>query len=326
MGVRAPGFGVLLALCVSASAEAQTVVEPETVGLSSQKLALVRDALKLHIDNGQIPGGIVLVERNGKVVLLDAQGKTPSGQPLTTDTVFGIASLTKPVTAVAVLMFVDDGKIDLDDPVSKYIPEFGAARRVRMLEARLAAAAVLAVARSSCRSPRKVGPPEYEIVPAEKPITVRMLLDSHLGHSDFRRAERRLPSQTKPGETLADVIPRMASALLEFQPGSRWAYSNGAGYEVLGRIVEVASGQPFNVLSEAAPARSARHERHRLRRAQRRHRPGHAFLPYGANPRRRERHVLQRRRGAVVHRQRLRALCADADSRRHGQWPRVPEA
>lgn len=78
MNIRAPGFGALLAVCASVSA-AQTTVEPETVGLSSQKLALVRDALKLHIDNGQIPGGIVLVQRNGKVVLLDAQGKRPSG-------------------------------------------------------------------------------------------------------------------------------------------------------------------------------------------------------------------------------------------------------
>ena len=163
----------MLALCTSGGAEAQTVVEPETVGLSSQKLALVRDALKLHIDNGQIPGGIVLVERNGKVAMFEAQGKSLSGELLTTDTVFGIASLTKPVTAVAVLMLVDEGKINLDDPVSKFIPEFGAARQVRMLKPGSPPPPfsplpfIVPVA-------QEAGPPEYEIVSAQKPITVRI--------------------------------------------------------------------------------------------------------------------------------------------------------
>ena len=222
----------------------QTVVEPETVGLSSQKLALVRDALKLHIDNGQIPGGIVLVERNGKVAMFEAQGKSLSGEPLTTDTVFGIASLTKPVTAVAVLMLVDEGKINLDDPVSKFIPEFGAARQVRMLKPGSPPPPfsplpfIVPVA-------QEAGPPEYEIVSAQKPITVRMLLNHTSGIQVFGVPNEGI-SQPKPGEKLADVIPKMASALLEFQPGSRWAYSNGPGFEVLGRVVEVASGQPFN--------------------------------------------------------------------------------
>ena len=245
MGVRESRLGVLLALCISASVDAQTVVEPETVGLSSQKLALVRDALKLHIDNGQIPGGIVLIQRNGKVALLDAQGKKPSGQPLTADTVFGLASLSKPVTAVAVLMLVDDGKIGLDDPVSKFIPEFGAARRVRVLKPG-SPPPPFSPLPGVLPAASEGGPPEYEVVSAQQLVTVRMLLNHTSGIQIFGVPNDGLP-QAKPGETLADVVPRMASALLEYQPGSRWAYSNAAGYEVLSRIVEVASGQPYNV-------------------------------------------------------------------------------
>lgn len=157
---------------------------------------------------------------------------------------FGIASLTKPVTAVAVLMLVDDGKIGLDDPVSKYIPEFGASRRVRVLKPG-SPPPPFSPLPGVLPATSEGGTPEYEIVPAEKPITVRMLLTHTSGIQIFGVPNEGLPPQTKPGETLADVIPRLALALLEFQPGSRWAYSNGAGYEVLGRIVEVASGQSF---------------------------------------------------------------------------------
>lgn len=247
MNIRQLGLGALCALAFAASAQAQApLTKPEEVGLSSKTLSMIHDALKLHIDNGQIPGAIVLVARNGKVVHFEAQGASGlgSGQPMRTDTIFGIASLSKPVTAVAVMMLVEQGKIGLDDPVSKFIPEFGVPRRVRVLKPGSPPPAFTPLPGVQ---PAKAewGEAQYEIVPAQHPVTVRTLL-THTSGIQIFGIENDWPKPT-PGDNLAQRIPKYASLALEYEPGSRWAYSNGPGIDVLGRVVEVASGQPFNV-------------------------------------------------------------------------------
>ncbi len=219
------------------------ITPPASVGLSPAKIALLHDALKLHIDAGQISGGVVLVARDGKVVHFEAQGLA-NGQPLRTDTLFGIASLTKPVTAVAVMMLVEEGKIGLDDPVSKYIPEFGAPRQVRVLKPGSPPAPFTPLPGVQ-PAKAEYGAPQYEMVLAERPMTVRMLLTHTSGIQIFGIDNPGFPAPT-PGDNLAQRIPKLATAPLEYQPGSRWAYSNGPGIEVLGRIVEVASGMPFD--------------------------------------------------------------------------------
>ncbi len=233
-------------LGLSVPAIAQTVLTtPEDVGLSSPKLALIHDALKIQVDSGQIPGGIVLVARDGKVVYLEAQGLAgpASKQPMRTDLIYGTASLTKPVAAVAAMMLVDEGKLNLDDPVSKYIPEFGGPRQVRVLKPGSPPAPFTPMPGPVAPS-KEWGEPQYVLVPAERPITVRMLLTHTSGiqifgvdNPDFPRPER--------GDTLATRVPKLAKAALEFQPGSRWAYSNGHGIDVVARVVEVASGMSF---------------------------------------------------------------------------------
>ncbi len=243
--------GILVAataafLVPSAPALAQpALTRPEEVGLSSGKLALIHDALKVQVDSGQIPGGIVLVARDGKVVYLEAQGITDpvSKRPMQADLIYGTASLTKPVAAVAAMMLVDEGKLNLDDPVSKYIPEFGGPRQVRVLKPGSPPAAFTPMPGPVPPS-KEWGEAQYEFVPAERPITVRMLLTHTSGiqifgvdNPDFPRAE--------PGDNLATRIPKLAKAALEYQPGSRWAYSNGPGIDVVGRVVEVASGMNF---------------------------------------------------------------------------------
>lgn len=236
-------MGWVLALSISAAGHAQTLTKPEEVGMSGKQLALLHDALKLHIDAGQIPGGIVLVARDGKVVHFEAQGTSAAGTPLQTDSVFGIASLSKPVTAVAVLMLVESGKIQLDDPVSKYLPEFGKGQQVRVLKPGSPPPAFSPLP-GVLPTQSEFGAAQYELVAAERPITIRMLL-THTSGIQIFGVPNDFP-QPKPGEKLADIVPRLALQPLEFQPGSRWAYSNGAGFEILGRVVEVVSGQPFN--------------------------------------------------------------------------------
>jgi CubicO group peptidase (beta-lactamase class C family) len=229
-------------MAVSLPALSQTsLARPEEVGLSSAKLALIRDALKTQVDAGQIPGAIVLVARDGKIVHFEAQGVTdPVGkQPLQTGHVFGAADLTKAVVAAAAMMLVDDGKLDLDAPVSRYIPEFGASRQVRVLRPGSPPAPFSAVPGPVAPS-KEWGEPQYDRVPAARPITLRMLL-THTSGIQIYGVDGAFPRR-EPTDTLASFVPKLANTALEFQPGSRWAYSNSVAYEIVARVVEVASG------------------------------------------------------------------------------------
>jgi CubicO group peptidase (beta-lactamase class C family) len=219
-----------------------TLAKPEDVGLSSAKLALIHDALKLQIDAGQIPGAIVLVARDGKVVHFEAQGVAHPGSAvqLQTGQILGAGSLTKAVVAVAAMMLVEEGKIDLDTPVSRYIPEFGAPRQVRVLKPGSPPLPFHAVFGPPGSPQEGAGEPQFTLEPAAKPITMRMLL-THTSGVHIYGVDNAFPMHSDT-DTLATFVPRLASVPLEFQPGSRWAYSNNIGYEIVARVIEVASG------------------------------------------------------------------------------------
>ena len=180
-------------------------------------------------------------EHDGKVVYFEAQGVTHPGsaEPLQTGQILGAGSLTKAVVSVAAMMLVEERKLNLDDPVSKYIPEFGGPRRVRVLKPGSPPAPFHAAFGPGAPS-KEGGEPQYEMVPAAKPITVRMLL-THTSGIHIYGIDNAFPMHA-PTDTLATFVPKLASTPLEFQPGSRWAYSNNIGFEVLGRVIEVASG------------------------------------------------------------------------------------
>src|SRR5438552_6326059 len=104
--------------------------KPEDVGLSSERLARISATLKADIEAGRIPGAVVAIARRGKLVALDAYGwrDKAAGVAMTTDTIFNIASMTKPMTAVGGLMLYEQGKLLIDDPLSKYFPAFAKMR------------------------------------------------------------------------------------------------------------------------------------------------------------------------------------------------------
>jgi CubicO group peptidase (beta-lactamase class C family) len=151
------------------------------------------------------------------------------------DAIFRIASMTKPVVGVAILMMIEDGKVRLTDPISRFIPEFKELK--------------VAVAQPSQGQGGARGaaptPPRFYTVPAEREITIRDLLThtSGLGSGTISNAEAAKLGR-KPTDTLADYIPRLGSAPLEFQPGSRWAYSGSAAFDTLLRVVEIVSKTP----------------------------------------------------------------------------------
>ena len=205
--------------------------KPEDVGMSSERLARIGPAMQKHIDAGEIAGVVTLVARRGRIVHFEAYGYSDIAKrtPMRTDAIFGLASSSKPITAVAILMLVESGDIRLADPVSKFIPEFGSPAQV-------------AVARP--------GGPDgaYDLVPATRPITVGDLLKhgSGLLSGGVGARSAGAATQRSPQDTLATYIPKLGAVPLDFQPGTLWRYSGLAGFDVLSRIVEVVSQQPFD--------------------------------------------------------------------------------
>ena len=213
-------------------AAAQPAAKPEDAGMSAQRLKRIHESIQRHIDAGEICGAVTVVARRGHVVNFEAHGlmDMESKKPMEKDAIFRLASMTKPVTGVAVLMMVEEGKIRLSDPVSKFLPEFRD-MKVAMPRERPAGAA-----------------PEIYVVPANREITIRDLLTHTSGLVSGGLGAAQVPkiAPRAPDDTLAAYVPKLAAVPLDFQPGTQWAYSGGAGPDTLSRIVEIVSGQTYD--------------------------------------------------------------------------------
>jgi len=225
------------ALLVGPLVAAGTTAKPEDVGLSSERLQRITQMIERRIAAGDLTGAVTVVARRGKVAHVAAQGvmDLETKQPMTPDTMFRIASMTKPIIGVSIMMLVEENKLRLNDPVARHIPEFANMK--------------VAVARPATGGSEGPG---FYTVPAQRPITIKDLLthvsglgSGPMGNSDIEKVAR------KDGETLAQYIPRLGGTALEFQPASRWTYSPGAGFETLGRIIEIASGVPLDRFVQA---------------------------------------------------------------------------
>ena len=226
---------------VTVSTASSSGVKPEDVGLSSERLQRISQMIARRIAAGEIAGAVTLVARKGKVAFESSQGvmDLDSKQPMTPANIFRIASMTKPIVGVAIMMMVEEGKLHLNDPVSRYIPEF---RGMKVGVAQPQPGVGGGGGRGSVEQA-----PQFYTVPAQREITIKDLLthvsglgSGPMGNSGIEKVAR------KDGEKLSDYIPRLGTTALEFQPGSRWTYSPGAGFETLGRIVEIASGLPLD--------------------------------------------------------------------------------
>jgi len=206
--------------------------KPEDVGLSSERLQRIHELVQRHMDLGDIAGGVMLVARKGQVAYVDVQGTMDleTKKPMARDTVFRMASMTKPVIGTAVMMMLEEGKLTLGDPISKYIPEFKN-QKVAILQ----------------EPGGRGNPPKFYTVPASRDITIKDLMTHTSGLSSGPMGQSEVAkNRRKPTETLADYVPRLGLTPLEFQPGTRWMYSPSDGIDVLARIVEIVSGVPLN--------------------------------------------------------------------------------
>jgi len=226
---------LLLALVAAFSLTAASLpsTKPEDLGLSTERLRQIHAMVQRHIDAGDITGAAMLVARKGQIVYLEAQGvmDLESKKPMTRDSMFRMASMTKPVIGTSIMMMLEEGKLQLGDPVSKYIPEFKDMKVAVLIEA----------------GHGPGNPPKFYTMPAERPITIKDLLTHTSGLSSGPMGQSEVAKiRRQPTETLADYIPRLATTPLEFQPGTHWMYSPSDGFDVLARIVEVTSGMPLN--------------------------------------------------------------------------------
>jgi CubicO group peptidase (beta-lactamase class C family) len=240
--------GVAAALLVVAGATGAVAQElptapPESVGLSAAGLAQINEAMRRHLDAGTIANAVTLVMRRGKVVHYEAHGYLdPSARtPMPRDAIFRMASSTKPVTTVALLGLVEDGRIRLDDPVSRYIPSF-TDTKVAVPKPGSAAPPPLPPGAPVPAGP----PPAADLVPSTRPITIRDLLTHTSGLLSGGLGTRLSTAERGPTDTLADFVPELGQVPLDFQPGTRWSYSAVGGFDTLGRIIEIVSGQPLD--------------------------------------------------------------------------------
>ena len=196
--------------------------------------------MQRHIAAKTFAGAVSLVARNGRIAHFETHGlmDLETKKPMQKDAIFRIMSMTKPVVGVAVMMLVEEGKVRLTDPVSKFIPDLqGLSAVVLNTEGRVAPAPSGSVA----------APMPSRTVPADREITVRDLLTHTSGlMSGGMSASSNNDVMPKAGETVAQIMPRLKKVPLDFQPGTRWAYSAQFGFDVLLRVVEVASGMPFD--------------------------------------------------------------------------------
>jgi CubicO group peptidase (beta-lactamase class C family) len=223
----------LVAFAPHAIAET-AITKPESVGLSSERIQRIPDVMKQEVTKGAFPGVVVLIARDGKVVSFDAYGylDVKKDKPMPKDAIFRIASMTKPIVTAAAMMMLEQGKFNLNDPISMYLPEFKDMKvEVQKKDAE--------------------GKTSYEIVPAARPILIQDLMRHTSGFTygafgarsdNIAKAYNDADLMGAKGDLTADeFIKRLAQIPLAFQPGTRFEYS--MSIDVLGILMERVAGK-----------------------------------------------------------------------------------
>lgn len=232
----AAALGVVLAWPAGAQGIPR-VQSPEEVGFLSTRLKRLSDRLDEGVKNNELPGAVVLIVRNGKIVMFESYGfrDKEAKVAMTNDTIFRIASMTKPIVTLAAMMLMEEGKLTLADRVSMYIPAF-------------------ADTKVAVQKKKEDGTVETVLEPQYRPMTVHDLMRHTSGltygavganpvkqsYLDMKVADR--------NQTNAEMADKLAKLALLYQPGTTWEYSMST--DVLGRVVEVASGMPLDKFVE----------------------------------------------------------------------------
>ncbi|MGD9806593.1 MAG: serine hydrolase domain-containing protein [Hyphomicrobiaceae bacterium] len=212
-----------------------TRVEPAAVGLDSARLARIREALERDVKANLLPGAVVGIARRGHIAYLEAIGKRDpaTDQPMWADAVFSIASMTKPMTSVAIMMLHEEGRLLLGDPVSKFLPQM-----------------------SNMRVAKALSSDALETVPAAREITIQDLLrhtsgltNGNRGTTTAHRAYPQSGGSAAVSLSREEFLEAIGKVPLLYQPGSTWEY--GFSTDVLGHVVEAVSGRTLGAFLKA---------------------------------------------------------------------------
>lgn len=198
---------------------------PEQAGMSSEALKRIQPLMQKYVTENKLPGMLTMVARHGKIVDSEVFGMMDKDKPMQPDAIFRIASMTKPITSVAVMMLYEEGRFNLNDPVSKYIPEFGSLNVFSSIDEK-----------------------GTHVVDIQNPMTIAELLlhTSGLASGGPDTPVDSMYREAKLSDgTLKDMIQKLAKIPLLYQPGTHWNY--GRSTDVLAYLVEVISGKPFDV-------------------------------------------------------------------------------
>ena len=212
--------------------------KPETVGMSSERLGRIGEALRADVEKGRLPGAVVAVARKGKLVYYQAFGylDKDAGTKMHNDAIFSIASMTKPIVAVGALTLLERGQLQIDEPVGTYLPQLSKMQ--------------VAVLKSSD------GGSGFDTVAAQRQITIQDLMRhtsgiiyGGRGATPVHKLYPASSSTAGTGMTGKEFVDKLGSLPLLHQPGSTWDY--GFGLDVLGVVIEKISGQPLGQYLEA---------------------------------------------------------------------------
>lgn len=229
---------IALAVLSAATVMAQGLPKaesPEKVGMSAERLARLTSNLKAHVDEGLVPGAVGIVLRKGKVAYYDAIGFRDRDKKteMTKDSIFRIYSMSKIITSLGVMMLVEEGKLTLVDPVSKFLPEL---KDMKVGVEKINEA---------------TGKPELMLVPPEREVTIQDLMRHTSGFTYWFFGKPSLNKgkwkENNPfgfEQTLAEMVTKISKSPLCYQPGTTWDYSQST--DVLGRVIEVISGVDFD--------------------------------------------------------------------------------
>ena len=224
------GIATLFVAVSSAFAENPVIAKPEEAGFSSAGLARIDAYLKNEIAGNKIPGAVMMIQRDGRTVYFSSFGVRDPGtkEPMTPDSIFRIYSMSKPITTVAAMMLVEEGKLQLDEPLSKYIPAFANVK--------------VGVEKKS-----EDGTLGVDMVAAKRPITIQDLMrhTSGITYGFFGEGlvkKAYVDAHVFTGDVdNAEFAERIAKLPLAYQPGTTWDYSHSV--DILGRVIEVVSGK-----------------------------------------------------------------------------------
>ena len=225
-------FFLVFLFHVNLTAQNFTQVEPEKVGMSSERLQFLTNTFQDYVDDGELSGAVALVLRRGQIAYLQSFGKQDleNSTPMKEDAIFRIASQTKAIVSVGVMMLQEEGKLLINDPVGNYLPAFK---------------------ETTVAVPNEDG--SYEVVKANRPITIRDLLThtAGIGYGGgiakdlWEKAEMQGWYFAHRDEPIQATVSRMASLPFDAQPGEKFVY--GYNTDILGALIEVVAGKPLDI-------------------------------------------------------------------------------